>query len=280
MKHSLFVLASLALLFTSVRVSQAQEALWFQEEFDSASLDPSKWRGDLLDGGKRWCDAHAGFAQGPGAWIDPANEPCFSVSQALPFGGSALGSGVLSIAGGGSRTTCYLPLHSPAVDSLVPPVGDFRIVARLRVNNYGTCGSGITLLRLADTSPTAAAPAILDSIVCQVWVEDNGVNLNTFSSVGGSNVSGQLVPATDHAFHDYEIAYSGGQYTFSVDSTPVRGPLASNLRPSAVWIGNPILSFGTTCGWGQFDVDFIRTFVPMTTPARIRTWGALKAHYR
>jgi hypothetical protein len=79
---------------------------------------------------------------------------------------------------------------------------------------------------------------------------------------------------------DFELECTGTSFTVRVDGEIVYGPITSSLRPTAIFMGNPVLAYWGPTDWCWFSVDYIRVEMPGPVPTVARTWGAIKGLYR
>ena len=81
-------------------------------------------------------------------------------------------------------------------------------------------------------------------------------------------------------FHEFVVACAGSSYTISVDGQPMFGPVTSDLRPSAINMGNADVAFWGDTDWSTFTVDDIRVDVPGPVPVAAESWGRIKARFK
>ena len=270
------VLAAIVLFTTPIH---SQAAVFFEDNFDGATVDSTRWRTEHLVAGMRWCDVNAGSAAGPGGWVNPESESCFGITQAPPFGTALPESGLLRLSAiHGSRAFPFLTSRIPDAPELFPVDGDFVLTIRLRYDHGGAWGDGIVIHRRNSTAPGGTvAPVNASDILLQIWA-DPSISLS--SSITGANERIPTSIANPDQFHEYSVRGVASSYDIFVDGVRVYGPTRSDLRPNAIWLGNPVFSYWGPGGWSNFSVDFIRVEAAGVTSAATRSWGALKIDYR
>jgi hypothetical protein len=149
----------------------------------------------------------------------------------------------------------------------------------MRYDQLGGCGDGVFLVKWDDTSPISENASVsASSVVFQIWGGTPGITF--YTSVGG-NYEQLAAGVQDHdVFHDFSLVCEASAYTFLVDGSPIFGPVQSDIRPSALWLGNPTFSYSGCQDWAAFSVDYIRVEVYAPVPTQTGSWAALKALYR
>lgn len=230
----------------------ADPVVHFEEAFDGDALDPALWVEELATGGKRWC-ATAGL------WVDPALPGgCNGVQYTLPLGEVTVGGGLVSLRAPAIPSPPYLLLEG----SPFPGEGDFQLDLAVRHDALGPHGTGIRVMAWEDTSPEGANDPLAQNTLFLVWADSN---VGIIAVLFGRRVS---VPQ-DGALHHYRMSYIDGAYYMDVDGETVVGPFETELRPTALWMGNPLFTDWGSADWTDFSVDFIRVNVPAPPPAAI-----------
>jgi hypothetical protein len=280
-KARVFAVVLLAAIAAPGPAAHSQPSPYFFEEtFDNPSLDPMRWRIENLTTGPRWCDGDPGAWIGPGQWVDPTTTPCFGATQAAPYGTATLASGLLQLATPpGTRAFPYLVTRLPGSVMPFPDAGDFRVTFRMRYDHRGGWGTGLMILHRDSTDPSGTlAPVNHSDVALDVWAD---APIILHSAVSGAYQEITSALANPDAFHEYSLQYQGGAYTVSVDGVPMYGPVVSLLRPNAIWIGNPVLSYwSTVTDWSLISVDYIRVEAFGPTASHGPSWGRLKVLYR
>jgi hypothetical protein len=150
----------------------------------------------------------------------------------------------------------------------------------MRYDQMAEGGNGVFVIQWDDTTPVGDNASVSPTnTVLQIWGDGSGVRL--FTSVRGPREQVPAAIADQAAFHEYAVVFEAGAYRFLLDDQVIFGPIQSTLRPSAIWMGNPILSWVGPCsGWSAFSVDSNRVEADAATPASRSTMGSLKALYR
>ena len=269
----------LALMASGARVVHPQ-TVFFEETFNGPLLNSTRWRTDDLTAGPRWCGSTPGSPALPGFWIDPEVTPCVGQLSVPPHGSAFLDAGLLRISAPiGSKTILYLSSRLPGGVLLFPEDGDFRLKVRMRYDQFGGCGDGLLVVKWDDTTPSGNNASITASnIVFQIWGDAPGIRILT--SLRGTHEQLPVAIQGQSQFHDYEVVCERSTYTFLIDGEPVFGPAPNTDRPTAVWLGNPTVSYSGCQDWSAFSVDFIRVDVDAPISTGRSTWADLKAHYR
>jgi len=263
--------ALFAILLTGP-VAMGDPVAYFEEQFNGPTLDPSIWRMEVATSGARWCDTDPGQQWGPGVWVDEGAE-CYGVAAYSPYGSAVLSDGLLSVSSANGQACPYLVSRLPGSVDLFPPSGDFTVKVRLRYDRLTSWGSGVLVMDTEDTEPVGTnSPATRETVLMQLW----GHTIN--SSLGGTlQIVASMPPP--YEMHEFSLECVGTTYTISVDDQVVYGPITSALRPTAVWIGNPVLAYWYPTDWQSFSVDYLRVEVPGPVSVRTVSWGKVKSAY-
>jgi hypothetical protein len=131
--------------------------------------------------------------------------------------------------------------------------------------------------RWEDTGPIGDNPPVDPSgVVFQLWA-DVGVRVHT-SLVGSYQALPIGIPDA-YSFHEYSVRYEGGAYSFLIDGQSVFGPVTSALRPTAIWVGNPVFTDAGS-SWAAFTFDHITVEADSPTAVTSWSWGKVKIRYR
>ena len=264
---------SLVAVFMIASAAIADPIIYFEEEFDEPTLDAFAWRTEIVTSGVRWCDSDPGQLWGPGIWVDEGSE-CYGVAAYSPYGTATLFSGLLQISSDNGQACPYLVSRLPGPVQLFPATGDFAVTVRMRYDRLTPWGAGVLIMDTDSTEPLDGNPPTLrDHVLVQLW----GATIN--SSLSGSFQQVAYMPPPNE-MHEFGLECVGDSYTISIDGQVVYGPISSALRPTAVWIGNPVLAYWYPTDWQAFSVDYLRVEVPGPVPVAEPTWGTLKAMYR
>jgi hypothetical protein len=252
--------------------AMADPIIFFEEQFSGPTLDPSVWRTEVLTSGVRWCDSDPGQQWGPGTWIDEGSE-CYGVAAYSPYGTAILSEDLLQISSDNGQACPYLVSRLPGLVQMFPATGDFAVTLRMRYDRLTPWGAGVLIMETDSTEPLDGNPPTLrDDVLVQLW----GATIN--SSLSGSFQQVAYMPPPNE-MHEFGLECVGNSYTIRIDGQVVYGPISSTLRPTAVWIGNPVLAYWYPTDWQAFSVDYLRVEVPGPSPVAPTTWGAIKAMY-
>jgi hypothetical protein len=257
--------------------SAAAETVFFEETFSGPSLDSSIWRTEILTSGPRFCpDTSAPWS--PGHWVDEGVE-CHGTAAHSPYGTAILSSGLLGMSSTNGQAFPVLLSRLPGPVAVFPPSDDFTLTVRMRYDRVTPWGDGVAVFEAGSTEPVGGTPAFgaPESVVLHLWSDPRGV-ITVHTGIGGSfQWVADVTPATE--FHDFELECVGTSFTISVDGLAVYGPVSSNMRPTAIVVGNAVLAFWYPTDWSSFSVDYFRVEVPAQVPVEARSWGAVKAMY-
>jgi hypothetical protein len=248
-------------------------AVYFEEGFDSSALDPTIWRTEIVNSGPRWCDSYPGSIWGPGFWVDEG-EACQGVSAQSPYGTVELTEGMVHLSSTVSRAFPFIVSRLPGPVALFPPTEDFTFSVRIRYDHVTPWGTFFRVIQSQSTEPDGDNPPELRE----------NLLLSISPDILETSLSGQWVQLyvmhdpTD--FHVISLDCAGMVYTIRIDDEVVYGPVASQLRPTAVLLGHPALAYWYPTDWQWFSVDWFKVEVPEPVPVAPCTWGAIKARYR
>jgi hypothetical protein len=269
MKALVVVLVSVSLL--SIGASAiAQKAVFFEEQFDGPTLDPSTWRTEILTSGPRFCpDSNPG---GPGHWVDEGVE-CHAVAAYSPYGSATLTGGLIHVSSTNGQAFPFLVSRLPGSVPTFPSSGDFTVTVRMRFDRITPWGTFVDVLDWESTEPIGTNNPGPEQDV--LHIEAGGL----YSFLGGSMERIADVPSPTE-LHDYGLECVGNLYTVTIDGQVVYGPVASDMRPTSVCLGNPVLAYWYPTDWTSLSVDYFRIEVPGPVPVQEHSWGAIKAMYR
>ncbi len=277
MKSLIASFAFLGLVLVGSYVT-AQTEIFFEETFDGPTLDPSVWRTEILTTGPRFClDTSAPWS--PGHWIDEGLG-CHDVVAYSPYGSAILSSGMLHMSSSNVRAFPVVLSRLPGMVPVFPPAGDFTMKLRMRYDVVTPWGDGVQVYQTPSTEPIGGnTTPTLQNLLLHIWCDNPGGGIDVYTVIGGSLVQvANVSPATE--FHQFEMACIGTLYTISVDGQVVFGPVESDMRPTAVVMGNAAVAFWYPTDWTSFTVEDLRVEVPGSVEVVSKPWGAVKAMYR
>lgn len=234
---------------------------FFKDSFSGSRVDATKWNTDIATSGKRWCSSTVeAHHTNPGNWVDVSQESCNGYTETAPYGTVADNNEQVSLTSDWKRTFPYIWSGPPSRKSPFPSKGDFTLKVRAKYNSIQPHGVGISVLSWDDSSPVGNnPPAPANKDVFGIWGDSSGVRAALLNDpvFGSIPVSGDL-----YAFHDYRLELKNGKYSLFIDNALVAGPLTSSLRPTTIWLGNPVFTFWGVNDWTDFSVDSIQVDVP------------------
>lgn len=183
---------------------------------------------DESAGESRWCSEE-------GVWFAPAAGSCAGRSGAPPFGQVAEEEGELVLTGTYSTAAPFVWTGLPGRENPFPEAGDFTIELRMKVDQLAQYGTG---LRILDWKPatTEGDNSPVMSRLFEVW-GDKRTQLKV------TLLSEVLTVANPTEPHAYRVEYEDGAYTLFIDDEPAAGPIMSDVRPTAMWAGNPVFVY-------------------------------------
>jgi hypothetical protein len=196
--------------------------------------------------GPRWCTF-------TGRWFDPQEEACRGAKEQPPYGTVSADEETILLAADGTRAAPFLWSAPPLRANPFPDSGDFTVDVRVRVEQAAGYGTGVYLL---DWDPASAegTSSPFRPPVMQIWVDQQGLRV----SIPGKQVG--IGGVRDE--HAYRLVYEDGAYTLFVDGEKLAGPVSSALRPSAVWMGNPVFTYWAPGDWSDFRVSQLTVSTP------------------
>jgi hypothetical protein len=259
MKALMGVMLVLALLSIGA-FAEAQDAVFFEEQFDGPTLDPAAWRTEMLTSGPRFClDTTEPWS--PGHWVDEG-VACHGVAAYSPYGSAILSDGLLHMSSSNVRAFPVLLSRLPGSSPLFPPSGDFTLKVRMRYDRVTPWGTGIQVFQTQSTEPSGSnSLATPQNVLLHIWCDDPGGGIDVFTAIGGSLVQvADVSPATE--FHLFELDCAGNMLAIRVDGQIVFGPAGSDMMPTAAVMGNAAVAFWYPTDWTSFSVDYVRVGVP------------------
>ncbi len=224
-------------------MSHASTGVGFRDDFDGMALDSDKW---------------VSFTNGGTVVVE---ESLVKVDRG--YGGS-------------------FPYIHTVLDPF--PVEDFVVKIRMRYTSAGPRGTGVQLARYLPSNQGIACtfdPSVASGLpVAAIWEDDGVVQVahpdRPLSQWMAPFMQGNSVPvgsAPESGFHTYEIRFSGGIISISVDGGQPTGSTTMAGRPHVLWFGNP--SVCPLGNWSGFEIDYIEvkgvsptlTAVPGPVPA-------------
>lgn len=260
-------------LLTISSTAMADPIAFFEEQFSGPELDSSIWRTEVLTSGVRWCDSYPGNWWGPGYWVDEGSA-CYGVPASSPYGTASLSEGMVHLSSSNGRAFPYLVSRLPGTIPLFPESGDFTLMVRIRFDHITPWGTVVVVLQTQSTDPSGTnAVGTYNDVLLQIAGD------YLYSALGGSGCVPVAPLPSPYEVHEISLDCVGNAFTIGIDGQVVYGPVASALRPTAVWMGNPSLAYWYPTDWTWFSVDDLRVEVPGPTPVATTTWGAVKARY-
>lgn len=205
--------------------------------------------------GNRWCAYER-------LWLDPASESCTGGRQEPPFGQVIQEEEDLIISAGLSRAAPFIWTGPPNRANPFPADGDFTVDFRMKVDQFDYHRTGINLLRWDPASTEGANDPATNSVLsisADTW---NWLLLRITGVKRPIRLGSALVE------HEYHLAYEAGAYTLYIDGQKIAGPIESNLRPTAVWMGSPTFS-GFAAGWTDFRLSQFNVSTPAEEVAAV-----------
>jgi hypothetical protein len=256
----------------------AERTVFFEEQFNGPTLDSAAWRTEILTAGARFCAVNPD-PWAPGTWVDEGAD-CHGTSVHSPYGTVSLSNGLLSLSVGNPRAFPYLVSRLPGPVELFPPVGDFTLTVRMRYDYVSGYGTGLMVYASQNTEPVGSNDPVLEqNLILQVWDDTPGAGIPVRTSLDGAWHTVGFVPSP-YDFHEFVVECAGNSYTISVDGQLIFGPVTSDLRPSAINMGNPGIAVWGDTDWSTFTVDDIRVDVPGPVPVPTESWGGIKARFK
>ena len=244
---------------------QPIETVWiqrFSDDFDGTEIDATKWNANISTSGERWCSSTIEYHyNNSGNWIDVQNNPCNGF-QTTSYGTITVNGGISSFSAGYNRVFPYIWSGEPSRQSPFPDTGDFILNVRMKYDSLLPNGNGFQALSWSDTEPIGDNPYGGQQFVFYVWGDSGGGN-RVISPAGQVSISNYL------AFHDYRLEYIDGKYSMFIDGVLNAGPVASNLRPNTIWIGNAVFTHWGIGDWSDFSIDSVSVSVPDVSPIAV-----------
>jgi hypothetical protein len=269
MRTPVAALALFGLLMIASTV-MADPIVFFEELFAGPTLDSAVWRTEILTSGPRFCpDSYPG---GPGHWVDEGVE-CHAVAAYSPYGNAPLSDGLIHVSSTNGRAFPFLVSRLPGPVPTFPTSGDFTLTVRMRFDRITPWGTFVDALDMESTEPIGTNNPGPEQNVLHIAAD------GLYSFLSGSMERIADVPSPTE-FHDFGLECVGNLFTVTIDGQVVYGPVASDMRPTAICLGNPVLAYWYPTDWTSLSVDDIRVEEPGPVPVTERTWGSLKAMYR
>lgn len=195
--------------------------------------------------GPRWCS----YTQ---AWFDPSSETCLWRSQQPPYGSVTTEGTDIIVSAEATRAAPFLWTAQPDRPNPFPETGDFTVDLRLSMEQLAGYGTGVFL---SDWDPATleGGDSPFSSRVMEIWADGSGLRAYLL----GTRVD---VPSP-LSEHEYRLVYENGAYSLLVDSESVAGPVGSDRRPNAIWMGNPTFTWASG-NWTDFRVSQLTIGIP------------------
>jgi hypothetical protein len=178
--------------------------------------------------GSRWCGALT-------VWFETATESCLGRSDRPPFGQALVEDGDLRLLTGVDQAAPFVWTGPPGRINPFPESGDFTVDIRMTVEQLGSYDMGLSFLYW-NPAETVGNTSPFSERVMQVWARSkDGIRVLLVDDWVA--VDDPLEP------HAYRVVYEDGAYTLFVDDQYVVGPIPSDRRPTAIWMGNPSFLF-------------------------------------
>ena len=259
--------------------AMADPIVFFEEQFNGPTLDPSTWRTEILTSGPRWCQATGDF-WGPGSWVEEGIG-CQGVAAYSPYGSASLSDGWLHMLPTNDRAYPLVTSRLPGSVPVFPTSGDFTMKLRMSYDRVTPWGSGLAVFQTQSTEPSGENPpwGRSEDVVFELATDSSLGGVGVATALGGSLQTVAIVPGLTDV-HEFDLTCVGTSYTISADGQVIFGPVSSALRPTAVAMGNPNIAFWYPTDWTSWSIDYFRVEVPGQVPVAEKTWGALKSMYR
>jgi hypothetical protein len=125
----------------------------------------------------------------------------------------------------------------------------------MRYNSVAGFGDGFFVNNWNNTDPVGNNPPNGQQRVLLIWADSTGLVTQLLG-----NQTFRLFD--EFGTHDYVLEYVNGQYSLFVDGFLALGPVASNARANAIWVGNPVLTWWGVSNWSSFNLNLVRVTVP------------------
>jgi hypothetical protein len=257
----------LSLLAAMVLAPPAMGAVTFSDQFTGSSIDSSNWDTTILTSGKRWCASTVtNHLMAPGNWQDPATAPCHGITQASPHGSVSVAGGQATLSAGVNRTFPYMWSGPPSKANPFPASGDFSLEVRMKFNSLKPHGTQLVVRDWPDSDPVGNNPPGGNGVFNVGAGSSGGLRYSLVTSAS-PGISGPL------DWHTYRLEYSGGSYSLYIDGVLRDGPIASSLRPNAIWFGNPVFTHWGASDWTDFTLDYVTVDTTVTPPPDVLEFG-------
>ncbi|NIP83320.1 MAG: hypothetical protein GWM90_30480 [Gemmatimonadetes bacterium] len=209
--------------------------------------------------GNRWCNPRQ-------EWFDPALEECRGAAEDPPFGTVSANDGEILLIAPPARAAPFLWTGPPSRSNPFPEEGDFTVDIRVKVEQLGGHGTGIYMFPW-DPAETKGSNSPFRPAVMRIWADAYG-RLRVYLPGAMVRVPDALAP------HSYRLAYENGAYTLFIDGEHAVGPIITDVRPTAIWLGNPIFADWGVGDWSDFRVSQLTVSTPaveaMSVPVDVK----------
>jgi hypothetical protein len=252
------LIAVAAALFIST-ATNAGAATSFSDDFNGSAINTSLWNTQLATSGDRFCPDAVDSTTG--MWLGAATGVCQGVIQPSPYGSITVGDSVAGFSTGLGVAFPYIWSGPSTRTNPFPSSGDFVLNVRMRYDTLGGFGSGFVAAAWPNSDPVGTnSPSVPQ--VLTIW-GGNGIGVRAM-------VFGDAVTLGDLDYHTYRLEYTSGSYSLFVDGALVIGPVASAIRPSTIWIGNPTDAWWGPSDWSTFGIDSVSVSLPQEVPIDVK----------
>ena len=233
------------------------------DDFDGSALDAGNWNTSVATSDVRWCaSTDVNHLSASGQWQDVSAQACHGLFASPPHGTITVSGGEANFAAGTRRTFPYVWRGRPSRGSPFPSTGAFVLEVRMRFPSLAPNGTEFHVREWPNTDPVGNNPP-----------GDTPPGGDVFA-IGACGACGLVVnllgvpaavPGSSTAYHDYRLEYVNDRYSVWVDGVRAMGPVASPVRPDAIWIGNPVFTHWTNSDWTDLTMDSMRVLVEHLT---------------
>jgi hypothetical protein len=203
----------------------------FNDTFDGGAVDEGKW---VVSKSLLRFHQYGGPSDPYGYWEVPSGSPS--------YGTVTVANSWVSLKNGSSTVFPYVETRS----NPFPDKGNFALEFKMKYDSVNPHGTGFKVRRADSDNP-------LTNDLFSIW-QDSSSTYNLSVGLLGQGWRGM---AYDTAAHVYRLEYRDGSYTLYIDGSKKIGPIASTIRPSQIWFGNPVWAWWGTYPWTTLSVDYV-----------------------